>query len=90
MPRLSEAQRGIAIGMLAAGTPVSVVAGHFHVHRNTISSLNTSFRHRGSLEDWPRRGPPRVTTPAQDEYIINTDFQNRFLQASETARNIPG
>ena len=42
----------------------------------------------GSTEDLPRSGRPRVTTPAQDRYILNQHLRNRFLTA--TASVTPG
>ena len=45
----------------------------------------------GSTEDLPRSGrPPRVTTPAQDRYILNQHLRNRFLTATATASVTPG
>ena len=44
----------------------------------------------GSTEDLRRSCRPRVTTPAQDRYILNEHLRNRILTATATASVTPG
>ncbi|XP_062599508.1 uncharacterized protein LOC134261040 [Saccostrea cucullata] len=90
MPRLSENQRNIAVGMLQAGMAQNIVAGHFGVHRNTIQSLWRRFHQSGNTRDRPRSERPRVTSRRQDNHIRLVHLRNRFQTASLTARSIPG
>ena len=75
MPRLKQDIRNQAIGMLAAGMAVGNVAGRLRVHRNTIGSLTRRYRINGNVRDSPRSGRPRVTTPAQERYIVNVHLR---------------
>ena len=85
MPRLNEAQRHEAIGMLRA-MPVIDVANHFNCHRATIHKLKSRYQTTGNVGDLPRTGRPRVTTDAEDRRIRNSHLRNRFKTASSTAR----
>ena len=76
--------------MLAAGKKINKIAAYFNVHRHTIGRVASRHRTTASVKDRVRSGRPRVTTPAQDRYILNTHLRNRFLPANDTARNIPG
>ena len=85
MPRLNEAQRHEAIGMLRA-MPVIDVANHFNCHRATIHKLKSRYQTTGHVGDLPRTGRPRVTTDAEDRRIRISHLRNRFKTASNTAR----
>ncbi len=85
MPRLIEAQRQEAIGMLRA-MPVIDVANHFNCHRATIHKLKSRYQTTGHVGDLPRTGRPRVTTDAEDRRIRISHLRNRFKAASSTAR----
>jgi len=89
MVRLSRDQRNLAIGNLQAGIPVQQVARSFGVHRTTIARLWNRFQQTGSGADLPRTGRPRVTTAAQDRFIVRQHTQNPFQTATETAMNLP-
>jgi transposase len=90
MARLTGNQRSEAIGMLRAGMTIAAVAQHFGCSRTTIHSLQRRFAATGSVYDQPRTGRPRVLTRRQDAYIRVTHMRNRFLSASDTARNTIG
>ena len=85
MPRLNEAQRPEAIGMLRA-MPVIDVANHFNCHRATIHKLKSRYQTTGHVGDLPRTGRPRVTTDAEDRRIRISHLRNRIKTASSTAR----
>lgn len=90
MPRLSKEQCLRAVGMLEAGRRHSDVATHFGVSRVTISRLASRYRTTGSVNDRRRSGRPRVTTRAQDRYIVTSHLRNRFLSVPSTAAATPG
>lgn len=85
MPRLSAEERGRAFGMLEAGVHPTCVARHFGCSKVTIHNLISRHQETGSLDDRPRSGRPRVTTPQQDRYIRLQHLRDRFLPASRTA-----
>ncbi|XP_071093628.1 uncharacterized protein [Haliotis cracherodii] len=66
MPRLSRANRHIAIGLLEAGQSQLTVARRMNVHQSTISRLWERYRQQNSVEDGLRSGRPRVITAAKD------------------------
>ena len=78
MPRLSRDVRNQAIGMIAAGMSVNAVAGRLNVHRNTVGRLLGRYRRTGIVADAQHPGRPRVTTPAQDRYIVNVHLRFFF------------
>ena len=90
MPRLSEVERGQAIAMLVQGQGQQQVAAHFGVHIRTIERLVQRLRVTGRVNDRPRSGRPRVTTPRQDRFMTLSHLRNRHLTASETANNTLG
>ena len=79
MPRLSRDVRNQAIGMIAAGMSVNAVAGRLNVHRNTVGRLLGRYRRTGIVADAQHPGRPRVTTPAQDRYIVNVHLRFFFI-----------
>ena len=90
MPRLSNADRNIAIGRLQAGESFGTVARHFNVHKTTISGLWNRYTNFNSTNDRPGSGRPRVTTRPQDRYIRVHHLRNRHALPAVTATQIPG
>ena len=90
MPRLSDIDRGRAIGMLDAGMRIRAVATALHVHESSISRLRNRYTTTGRTADRPRSGRPRVTTDRQDRYIVLQHLRNRRRNAVQTARETPG
>ena len=86
MPRLNNDQRNQVIGMLNAGSSVANVSRLFGCTRATINRLRTRFQTRGTVQDRPRSGRPRVTTAADDRYMTVHHLRNRRLSAAATAR----
>ena len=86
MPRLNNHERNQAIGMLNAGMSATVVSRHFRCTRKTIERLGTRFRVKGNVADRPQSGGPRVTTAANDRYIVLQHLRNRRLTTAETGR----
>lgn len=65
MPRLDNAEKHHAIGMLNAGAPVQRVVAALRVHNTTIYRLQQRVAATGTASDRPRPGQSRVTTPRQ-------------------------
>ena len=72
--------------MLNAGMSATVVSRHFGCTRKTIEHLRRRFRVTGNVADRPRSGRPRVTTAADDRYIVLQHLRNRRLNAAAIGR----
>ena len=90
MPRLSENERNIALGMLMAGSTKRNIAATFGCSVSTVTRLEQRVNHTGSVKDRPRPGQPRVTTRRQDQQMRVNHLRNRFLTATESSRRIIG
>lgn len=90
MPRLQQADRDRALGMLENGALRRQVAARFGVHVSTIDRLVNRFRVTGSSKDRPRPGQRRVTTANQDRYIVLRHLRNRVKTAASTSRETRG
>ncbi|XP_005108865.1 uncharacterized protein LOC101863616 [Aplysia californica] len=90
MPCLTNEERYQAVGMLRANTPVANVARTFNVTRDTIYRLMNRLQTSGSVQDGPRTGRPRATTPAHVRYIRVLYLRDRLQPATKTAREWPG
>ena len=86
MPRLNNDERNQAIEMLNAGMSAIVVLRHFGCTRKTIERLRRRFSVKGNTADHPRSGRPRVTTAADDRYIVLQHLRNRRLTAAAPGR----
>ena len=71
---------------LSAGMSATVVLRQFGCTRKTIERLRRRFRVIGKVADSPRSGRPRVTTAADDRYIVLEHLHNRRLIAAATRR----
>ena len=86
MPRLNNDERNQAIWMLNAGTAATVLSRHFGCTRKTIEHLRRRFRVTGNVVYRPRSGRPRVTTAADDRYIVLQHLHNRRQTSAATRR----
>ena len=75
-----------AIGMLTAGISARDVVRQFHGHESTISRLLNRFQPTGNVEDRPRSGRPRKTTPREDRFLTTSSRRNRFLSSRKLGR----
>ena len=81
MPRLNNDERNQTIGMLNAGMSATVVSRHFGCTRKDYRAFTETIPcHRN------RSGRPRVTTAADDRYIVLQHLRNRRLTAAATGR----
>ena len=76
--------------MLEAGETQEVVAARMGCSQPVISNLVNRHEETGTVEDRPRSGRPRVTTPNQDHYIVLQHLRDRFRPASRTASETIG
>ena len=90
MPRLTNIERGRAIGMLQSNLSASAVARRLNCDPSTITRLQERYRATGSTQDRPRSGQPRVTTRRQDVYIRTAHLRDRFRTATSTSRQLVG
>ncbi|VDI58286.1 Hypothetical predicted protein [Mytilus galloprovincialis] len=90
MHRLRQIERERAIGMLAAGMTEVKVTNHLNVSRMTFARLKTRLRDTDTTNDRPCSGRPRETTLRQDKHIRIIHLRNRFINASQTARQTHG
>ena len=74
------------IRVLNAGMSATVVSRHFGCTRKIIEHLRKRFRVTGNVADHPRSGRPRVTTAADDRYIVLHHLRNRRLTTTTTGR----
>ena len=86
MPTLNNDEQNQATGMLYAGMSATVVSQHFGCTRKTIERLRRRLRVTGNVADRSRSGRPRVTTAADDRYIVLQHLRNRRLTAAATGR----
>ena len=64
----------------------TVVLQHFGCTQKIPERLRRRFRVSGNVAYRPRSGRPRVTTAADDRYIVLQHLRNRRLTAAETGR----
>ena len=88
MPRLNNHERSQAIGMLNASMSATVVSRHFGCTQKTIERLRRRYRVTGNVADRPRSSRPRMTTAADDRYMVVQHLRNRLLTAAATGRQI--
>ena len=86
MTRLNNDGRYQAIVMLNAGMSATVVSRHFGCTLKTIERLRRRIRVTENAADRPRSGRPRLTTAADDHYIVWPHRCNRRLTAAATGR----
>ena len=86
MPRLNNDERNQAIEMVNAGMSATVVSRHLGCTRKTIERLRRRFRVTVNVADRPWSGRPRVTTAADDRYIVLQHLRNWRLTAAATGR----
>ena len=71
---------------LNAGMSATVASLHFGCTQKTIEHLQRRFCVAGNVADSPQRGRPRVTTAADDCYIVLQHPHNRRLTAAATLK----
>ena len=90
MPKVPDHLRERALGMLRGGMRTADVASAINCNVLTVRRLRQRYRETGWTADRPRSGRPRVTTPAQDRYILTSHMRDRYRMAIITAKVTPG
>ena len=90
MPRLTNVQRRIALGMLRSGIPVRRIAREMGCSQVAIHNLRERSHATGPLGDRLRSGRPRVTSENQDQRIRLIHLRDRWRTATMTSREIIG
>ena len=90
MPRLSTNERHRAMGLLEGGVGVRQVARIMGCNPTTIVNLRRRHQETGSMDNRPRPGRERVTTPGQDWRIVLQHLRDRFRTAVQTASETRG
>ncbi len=78
MPRLSDQNRALAIGLLKAGKSVKYAAREMGCTPKAIRKLRDKYQATGYVKDRPRSGRPKVTTPREDRLIVNRTLRRRL------------
>ncbi|GFW32992.1 transposable element Tc3 transposase [Trichonephila clavipes] len=79
--------RGRIIGKLEEGRSVTSVAAEFGIAHSIVSRLWRQFQTTGTAIRGFSSGRPRLTTPADDRYIVLQARKNRRQTAGEIARH---
>ena len=90
MPRLTEAERNQAIGMLRGGMVKKAAVNFFGCSHTTIGRLLQRFINTSTAHDRPRPGKERVDTPAVDRHIVLQHLRGQFKPTVKTAIEIIG
>ena len=70
MPRLTTNKRHRAVGLLEGGVGIRQVVRMMGCSPSTIINLRRRYQETNSVDDQPRPGAERVTTPDHDRYIM--------------------
>ena len=87
-PGLSINDRNIAFELLLGGARASDVARRFGYTERTIYHLQQRVRQTGSVNDRPRSGRPRITTPWEDRYIVTSSRRHRLMTATKLMQRL--
>ena len=90
MPRVPSHLRECILGILQGVMRTADVARAINCNIRTVRRLRQRYRETGRTADRPCSGRPRVTTPAQDQYIRTSHLQDRYRMAATTSRFTPG
>ncbi|GFT37256.1 transposable element Tcb2 transposase [Trichonephila clavipes] len=75
--RNENSERWRAVGRIEAGQSITDVALFFGIHHSVISRLWKQFQTTQTVVRRPVGGRLRVTTPAEDRYIVIVAKRNR-------------
>lgn len=87
--KLTAGERWQAVGMANAGMSTRDVGNHFNVNHTVIVRLLQRQRQTGNVDDRPRTGRPRVTTPREDRLLVRRARASPFTPAPLLNRHWP-
>ena len=70
------------MGLLKGGSRAYDVARRFGCNERTIYRLQQRVLLTASVNDPPRSGRPRITTPREDKYMVTSSRRHRFIPAT--------
>lgn len=79
--RLSDLDRGRALGLLQSGLSVREVGRRLEVSHSVIQRLNQRFMETGSVRDRQRSGRPRITDARDDRCVVLAALRERRTSA---------
>jgi len=80
--RLSDADRGRALGWLQEGVTLREVGNRLGVTHSVIQRLRDRFNNTGSVQEPRRSGRPRLTTRRQDHFVVLSSLRSRTATAN--------
>ncbi|KAK7097906.1 hypothetical protein V1264_004812 [Littorina saxatilis] len=86
--KLSDLDRGRAIGWLQDGVAARQVAQRLAVAPSVIIRLKQRFHATGRVQERQRSGRPRVTTQREDRFIQRQAMQQRMATANNTRQRL--
>ena len=85
--KLSIEERARLIGHFQAGTSVTDCARLFNITRLSEYKIIDKHRQNGQMKDLPRSGRPRLTSPGEDDAIVQHHIARPFDSAVQTAQS---
>jgi transposase len=71
--------KNIIVSMRNEGYTLQHIADTLNIHRGTVSDVIVRFKKRGSTENKPRSGRPRILDPRDERsLVIIVDLTNTF------------
>ncbi|KAK7111339.1 hypothetical protein V1264_010993 [Littorina saxatilis] len=86
--KLSDLDRGRAIGWLQDGVAARQVAQRLAVAPSVIIRLKQRFHATGRVQERQRSGRPRVTTQREDRFIQRQAMQQRMATANNIRQRL--
>src|ERR1700722_9224102 len=83
--RLSEGDRGRAVGMREMGASFREIASKLGCSPSSVHAIMKKWGKKGDVKDLPKSGRPRKTTSREDRHIEFTSLQNRRLTGKAIA-----
>ena len=90
MLRVTTNERHCAVGFLEGGVGIRQVARMMGCSPQTIINLRRRYQETNYVDDRPRPGAERVTTPDQHRCIMLQHHRDRFRTTEQTASETPG
>ena len=80
--------RARIIALWECNLPVNVIAHRTGLHRSTVHKWIKRWQEEGSVQTRPRSGRPKVTTPQQDQAIVEASQRSPFISALKITRDL--
>ena len=87
--KLSMARRNLTIGMSDTGMTSRHIAVQFNVNHTVIGRLIQRYHQTGTVNDRPRSGRPRLTSPREDRLLNRRAKRSPFTSAAKLREHWP-